>query len=281
MKSCILFCLIFSIMLSMFSCSNHDVIDENPPFNGGEKSETDTQESESESESESSHVYVDFLEDKTVVHVFDINRSDRAYRDYLTQVMVKHIRRLPNFVHFEELLSVGDADNPYFLFESARIYDEPYFDVISYQYRFKANYEYSGVLQRMSLTVRHSEELEDSLRAPLPEQFFREENPIVLSNTGETLLFIEEKGNVDYVRNGTSSGIYYTYSNGRLYEISWQSGETSFWLTFDEPYSADWVDEDGNLEILSHPILEWFLNKDQTATAIAWFDAIITADEAQ
>lgn len=54
-------------------------------------------------------------------------------------------------------------------------------------------------------------------------------------------------------------------------EIHWQSGDTKFWITFDEPLYIPYA--------LEHPFLKHFLNKYQASDAIAWFDELITSEE--
>ncbi len=156
--------------------------------------------------------------------------------------------------------------------------DDSGFDPMAVLYRYSLPTVYSdGKLpefcaREYDLTVLH--ENEDTVLTEEQQKVFETNHEILTEHEGEDLRFCQADGIVDYYRDG----IRYTYANGELSEIYWESGDTKFWIDFLPAYfsltEADW-------ENISSPILKCFLNKDQTATAIAWFDELITADEAQ
>ncbi len=100
-------------------------------------------------------------------------------------------------------------------------------------------------------------------------------NPVISTHEDEDLRFCEDEGTVDYYY----SGIRYTYSNGVLSEIYWESNGVRYWINPNGKFLPDLEIDDPYLS--NYPLLSYFVYKDSATTAIAWFDAMITADEGQ
>ena len=126
------------------------------------------------------------------------------------------------------------------------------------------------IVREYDLTVLHGDV--NTFMTEEERAVFETGHAILNEHEGEDLRFCQAEGIVDYYRDG----IRYTYTNGELTEIHWQSGDTKFWLGMTPAYftmtESDW-------ENITAPILKRFLDKDQTATAISWFDELIKSEE--
>ena len=120
-------------------------------------------------------------------------------------------------------------------------------------------------LYKYYLTVHHGELTdwltEEELASIEPN------HPVITEHTAADLRTCQEDGVVDYVRDG----IRYTYCDGDLSEIYWQSNGMHYWISMEEPLPSD-------SDVISASELNFhFLNKENTAGAIAWFDELITS----
>ena len=146
--------------------------------------------------------------------------------------------------------------------------------MVLYRYSLPTVYEDGRmpefIVREYDLTVLHGDV--NTFMTEEERAVFETGHAILNEHEGEDLRFCQAEGIVDYYRDG----IRYTYANGELTEIHWQSGDTKFWLGMTPAYftmtESDW-------ENITSPILKRFLDKDQTATAISWFDELIKSEE--
>ncbi len=147
-------------------------------------------------------------------------------------------------------------------------------EILLYRFSLPTIYE-NGTRPNLStweydLTVLHGDV--NTLMTEEERAVFETGHEILTEHEGEDLRFCQAEGIVDYYRDG----IRYTYADGELSEIHWESGDAKFWIDMLPAYftltESDW-------ETITSPILKRFLDKDQTATAISWFDELIATDE--
>ena len=270
------------LVLGLVSCDISNIAQETDTDTETEETTESVFES-AESESET----------KGEEYTFDILPRCSDYSSYLrhrtimdNDLKAGSVADLPQgtaFVSFDELL--GETNSTQDLFAAFIIYK--YYPLeggqsdptrnFRYQYQFWANY-FNAAEQKISLTVLHGD-LPDNLtkkeKSERPEQYFREWNIDVTDHASNDLRYYRWTAvPVDYFCNG----IRYTYERGNLTEIHWQSGDTKFWFTFEEPLYSPTYDIE-NTGAWNYPLFEKFLRKDQTADAIAWFDELITSEE--
>ncbi len=268
MKRTILLLLIFALLLSFVACAKSAP----PPTDEQQTQSSEPVESNSEPSTESESEIRKTNCDFPLYRRFTVN----DYELYKEHIIAPVIDAPKNFVSFEDIKDVGNVQ---FVEHEEYWYTKAPLDCMRYRLGIMIGYS-AGYSQSMSITVLHGDLSEPTLTEEVkkehyPAIYFREDYPVVTDHEGDDLRYYSGGSEtVDYFCNG----IRYTYEKGNLTEIHWQSGDTKFWFTFDEPLYAPTYSETDQGS-LTHPLLSRFLNKDQTATAISWFDEVVATDE--
>ena len=273
MKKLLILLLILALVLPIVSCTKEPEAPEEPE--NTESEEILATESDSESESAEKSGDNDCLEIPYAVskegYTDYKEHREKFYRENASEWIREGL--LPNnFVCYSALDGVGNIE--FLEFTSYYSMYAKYRDFTRYKYDLLLTDE-GDASQKMSLWVLHGDFSEDILTDEvkekyLPAIYFREEYPQVHSiqmfDLEGPFVGIQEPSDFFY------DGLRYTYGkDGYLREIHWQSGDTKFWITFDEPVYIPHAKQ--------HPFMAHFFDRSETDTAIAWFDELITFKE--